>query len=90
MTQVIKKKILDIETLYEQQIKKARQASRNLTGYERAIKICAYFESVGHPHPDYTFNQLAMNRYSDRQFAIDLMKNMAYLVAVNLQIESFA
>lgn len=50
MTQNIKKQTLGIETLYEQQIRKARQASRNLTGFERAIKICDYFESVGHPH----------------------------------------
>lgn len=81
-------KILDIETLYQKQITKAREASRNLTGYKRAIKICDYFESVGHPHPNYTFNQLAMNRGSDRQFAIDLMKEMAYLVATNQVILS--
>lgn len=78
------KKTNCIETNYNRHIRKARYVSRGYEGFERALKICEYFESAGHPHPDSTFNDVRMNNnegQSDRQFAINLMKKMAYLVA---------
>jgi len=82
----MKTKTTDIWALYNRQIRYARKAVQGSQGYDRAIKICEYFESVGHPHPTYTFNQVRMNTsngQSNRQFAIDLLQDMAYLVAKN-------
>ena len=76
----------NIEQNYNRHIRKARRFAKGYHGYERAIKICSYFESVGHPHPNYTFNEVRMSHWegnSERQFAIELMKEMAHLVAVN-------
>jgi hypothetical protein len=76
----------DLETNYERNIRNARKAVKGLSGYDRALKISAYFESIGHPHADCTFMQVRFNNsegQSDRQFAINLMREMAYLVAVN-------
>jgi hypothetical protein len=80
------KKANCIETNYNRHIRKARYVARGYEGFERALKICEYFESAGHPHPDSTFNGVRMNNtegQSDKQFAINLMKNMASLVATN-------
>jgi len=70
-----------VETNYNRYIRKARQAVKGFEGYERALKICDYFASEGHPHPSYTFNYVRFNNsegQTDRQFAINLMKEMAY------------
>jgi hypothetical protein len=87
------KKTNCIETNYNRHIRKARYVARGYEGFERAIKICEYFESEGHPHPTYTFNYVRMNNsegQSDRQFALNLMKEMAYTSAVGdaLEVES--
>jgi hypothetical protein len=85
----MKTKTTDIWTLYNRQIRYVRKAVQGTHGHDRAIKICEYFESVGHPHPGYTFNAVRMNKSngkSDGQFAIDLMQDMAYLVATNESI----
>lgn len=74
-----------IEKNYNRHIKAARAFSKGTEGYERAIKICEYFESVDHPHTNSTFTAVRFSGEpcSDRQFAINLMKDMAYLVAEN-------
>lgn len=75
----------DIETNYNRHIRQARNAARGYEGYERALKICDHFKGEGHPHPDYTFTQVRFNNsegQSDRQFAVNLMKEMAYTHAV--------
>lgn len=79
------KKFDDIETNYNRHIKAARLFAKGASGYDRALKIRDYFESVNHPHPTYTFNyvRLSGEASSDKQFAIQLMKEMAYLVATN-------
>lgn len=79
----MKIKYTSIEQAYKSHIKKARVACKNLTGWERAESIRDYFLTTIHPHVEYTFNQLAMNRVSDRQFAIDLMNELADLTAKN-------
>lgn len=74
------------EQKYNRHIRKARLAARGFEGYERAIKISDYFESVGHPHPNYTFNQVRSNNsegQTEREFASNLMKEMAYLTSLN-------
>lgn len=79
-----------IETNYNRHIRKAREAAKGYQDYERAIKICDYFETVGHPHPNYTFTQVRFNNsegQTDRQFAINLMKEMAYTVATGDALE---
>lgn len=79
-----------IETNYNRHIRKAREAAKGYQDYERAIKICDYFETVGHPHPNYTFRQVRSNNsegQTDRQFAINLMKKMAYTVATGDALE---
>ena len=79
-----------IERNYNRHIRKARSFAKGFQGYARAIKIYNYFESVGHPHPDYTFDEVRMSHWegsSERQFAIELMKQMAHLVAVNESLE---
>jgi hypothetical protein len=43
------------EQKYNRHIRKARLAAKGFEGYERAIKICHYFESVGHPHPNHHY-----------------------------------
>ncbi|GAB2997919.1 hypothetical protein [Psychrosphaera aestuarii] len=75
-----------IDTNYNRHLRKARVYARGLAGYERATKIYKYFEGCGHPHPRLTFIDVRMNDtegQTDRQFAINLMKEMAYLTAVN-------
>jgi hypothetical protein len=72
-----------IETACNRHIKAARNACVGLSGYKRAEAIKAYFAENGHPHAQYTFDQMAMNRSSDHQFAIDLIKTMADLCAKN-------
>lgn len=74
-----------IDKNYKRHIKGARHFAKGTKDYERAIKICEYFEYVGHPHPDYTFRHIRCSgeSCSDRQFAINLMQDMAYLVATN-------
>lgn len=65
-------------------IREARKAAKGLVGYERAEAIRDYFSrDSDHPHPDYTFTQMAMNRPSDYQFPVDLMRDMAHLCALN-------
>jgi hypothetical protein len=79
-----------IETNYNRHIRKAREAAKGYQDYERALKICEYFNAAGHPHPDSTFNLVRFNdavRQSDRQFAIKLMKEMAYTVATGDALE---
>ncbi|ORT50220.1 hypothetical protein ST37_09990 [Vibrio sp. qd031] len=71
------------DTVYNRHIRLARQAAKGLYGYERAKVIRDYFDDAGHPHAGWTFNQMAMNRTSDYQFAIDLMKDLANLCALN-------
>lgn len=74
------------EANYNYHIRKAREAARGLHGYERALKISEYFEEAGHPHAHYTFTELRMSDnwgQTDREFAIDLMQKMAYLLAIN-------
>ena len=76
----------NIETNYERHIRNAHKAVKGLSGYDRALKISVYFESIGHPHADFTFMQVRSDNsegQSDRQFAVNLMREMAYLVAVN-------
>ena len=74
-----------IDKNYRRHIKGARHFAKGTKDFERAIKICDYFESVGHPHPNLTFCHIRYNRgsCSERQFAINLMQYMAYLVATN-------
>lgn len=79
----MKIKFTSYETAYNRHIRLARKACSELTGRERAEAIRNYFIDAGHPHSEYTFNQMAMNRRSDHQFAIDLMKDMADLCAKN-------
>ncbi|WP_335903964.1 hypothetical protein [Shewanella algae] len=79
-----------IEGNYKRHIIKVREFARRTDGYERALKILEYFKSAGHPHPDYTFKQIRCNSgsYSDKNFPINLMKEMAYLVATNEYLNS--
>ena len=73
----------NITTNYNRHIRNAREFSKGLAGYERAEKIAEYFSQSGHPHAQYTFNQLANNRTSDTQLANQIIKDMASLVAEN-------
>ena len=75
-----------VEKTYYRHLAKARAYAKGLEGYDRALKICEYFEGCGHPHPQFTFKEVRMNNcegQTDRQFAISLLKNMAYQTAVN-------
>ncbi|MCK8072425.1 hypothetical protein [Vibrio sp. 1CM23M] len=77
-----------IETEFFKEMRKVDKAVKGFDGYERAIKICEYFEDQGeHPHPKYTFRQMAMNRTSDYSFPSELKKEMSYLVASNRILE---
>ena len=73
----------NIETSYNRHVKNTRAFAKGFSGYERAEKIAQYFSQNGHPHSDYTFNQLAMNRTSDTQLANKIIKDMSALVAEN-------
>ncbi len=78
----MKKRTYDSE--YTRHIKNAREAAAGTNGLERAEKIYDYFrDETNHPHATHTYKQLMINRCSDHQFAIDLMKNMSDLVASN-------
>ncbi|MFC1234408.1 hypothetical protein [Vibrio sp. F74] len=71
-----------IEYFYNKYIRAARKAAKGLTGLERAEAIYLYFEyETEHPHAWYTYQQEMLNRYSDYQFPIDLMQQMAMLTA---------
>ncbi|MBS9993454.1 MULTISPECIES: hypothetical protein [Vibrio] len=73
-----------IDHFYNKHIRAARKASRGLTGLERAKAIYRYFEDETiHPHAWYTYQQEMLNRSSDHQFPIDLMKDMVMLTAEN-------
>ncbi|CAH6871166.1 conserved hypothetical protein [Vibrio chagasii] len=73
-----------IDYLYNKHIRAARRASRGLAGLERAKAIYHYFEDETiHPHAWYTYREEMLNRSSDHQFPIDLMKEMAMLTATN-------
>lgn len=76
-------KYTSYETTYNRHIKAARKAVKGLTGLDRAVAICDYFKTTCHPHPQYTFDNAAMNRTSDHQFAIDIMQTLADLTAKN-------
>lgn len=73
------------ETAYNRHIRLARIAAKGFSGYERAEVIKSYFDKSEHPHAQHTFDQMAMNRSSDKQFAIELMQSMADLCAKNEQ-----
>lgn len=79
----MKIKFTSIKQAYNRHIRKGRKACAGFSGWERAVAICDYFNEAGHPHAEYTFNEMAMNRSSDHQFAIDLMKELANLLAIN-------
>jgi hypothetical protein len=78
----------NIETNYNRHVKNARAFAKYFSGYERAEKISQYFSQNGHPHADYTFNQMAINRSSNKKFAVDIIKAMASLVAENEMLEA--
>jgi hypothetical protein len=71
------------ETAFNRHIRLARLACKGQYGWERAEAVKHYFTEAGHPHSNFTFDQMAMNRYSDSSFPVELMKNMAYLCALN-------
>jgi len=77
--------------IYNRYIRQAREAVKGTTGIDHIIAITEYFNEVGHPHADYTANQLLMDRIhyqqSDRDFSYKLMSEMAYLVATSEAIE---
>jgi hypothetical protein len=72
-----------IESSYTRHVRLARKACKGLSGYKRAEAIKGYFSEKKHPHAQYTFEQMAMNRSSDSQFAIELLQSMANLCALN-------
>lgn len=75
---------LKIKKHTQPHINKARAVAKGFEGWERAEKIRDYFlNKTCHPHPNQTFNELAMNRSSDYQFAIDLLNECAQLTAEN-------
>jgi len=74
---------LNYETSYNRHILGARKFAKGTTGYERAQKITEYFHENDHPHAYVTFEQLAINRTSDAQLARKIIKDMAWLVALN-------
>lgn len=80
MTQL---KYISYETAYNRHIRNARKAATGLHGYERATAIATYFKGTAHPHVNFTFEQMALNRTSDRQFAIELLNTLADLTAKN-------
>ena len=75
---------------YEKHIRKAREAVKGTTGWNRFIAIAHHFDDLEHPHAEYTLNQLASDRVhnpcSDRKFAARVMSEMAYLVATNEEL----
>ncbi|WP_210499789.1 hypothetical protein [Vibrio crassostreae] len=74
----------DIDFFYRKHIRAARKAAKGLSGLDRAEAIYIYFEyETQHPHARYTYDQEMMNRNSDHQFPIDLMKVMSSLSATN-------
>lgn len=76
-------KYISIESAYNKHIANARKAAVGLSGMARAQAIYEYFKTTSHPHAQYTYDQMMMNRTSDNQFPIDLMKAMADLSAKN-------
>lgn len=75
-----------IETNYERHRRKALEEVRGLEGFARLEKIRDHFHKVGHPHAEFTFNQVLMNsrfRVFQRRLGVELMNEMAYLVATN-------
>ena len=79
---------ISIDTAYNRHTRLAREAARGKSGFERAEAIRDYFFTTDHPHVAYTFDQLAMNRTSDHQFAIDLLQELAGLTATNEMLAS--
>ncbi|MBT0090786.1 hypothetical protein [Vibrio alginolyticus] len=74
----------NFEHNYNKHVRRARRAAKGLTGLDRAKAIYRYFDSeTCHPHAFTTYNQMMLNRVSDHQFAIELMRSMADLVATN-------
>lgn len=80
-----KMKYTSYKTAYNRHIRLACEAARGERGYERAEAIKGYFLTTAHPHVNYTFDQMAMNRLSDREFAIDLLQELADITAKNEQ-----
>ncbi|MHA7586632.1 hypothetical protein ACX15B_09580 [Vibrio harveyi] len=77
-----------IDYFYNKHIRAARKASRGFTGLERAKAIYRYFEDETiHPHALCTYRKEMLNRSSDHQFPIDLMKEMAMLTATNESLD---
>lgn len=74
----------DYEKQFNKCVRESRAAAKGFFGIERAEKIRDYFsEKTDHPHPGHTFTQMQINRTSNHQFPIDLMKDLSNLVAVN-------
>ena len=75
---------INYEKAFNKHIRAARKAAKGLSGYERAEALRDYFShDTDHPHADYTFTQMAINRTSEHQFPVDLMGDMAHLCAEN-------
>ncbi len=74
----------NFEHNYNKHVRRARRAAKGLTGLERAKAIYRYFDSeTCHPHAFTTYNQIMLNRVSDHQFPIELMRSLANLTAIN-------
>ena len=74
----------NFEHNYNKHVRRARIAAKGLTGLDRAKAIYRYFDSeTCHPHAFTTYNQMMLNRVSDHQFPVELMRFMADLVATN-------
>lgn len=73
-----------MDYFYNKHIRLARKAAKGLSGLDRAEAIYRYFANeTSHPHAKFTYEQMMINRGSDSQFPMELMKKMASLTAEN-------
>lgn len=75
--------MLDLETQYNKEMKKIDQAVKETKGLARAYSILEFVKKENeHPHPSFTFNQMIMERSSDKTFATNIKREFSYLIAL--------
>lgn len=74
--------LLDRDRLFKRYVRLGRDKCKNSNGYDRANRLCSFFESLGLHNANQFFDDLAgLRSVVDRRFNSDLLQDLARALA---------